>query len=256
MTPIRVHTEVPAYAVALRELPVSAVAAPAAQAEIHVVEGSARPDGQLAGTVLVLAGDPPASAAGIEALRRSGARVVLERRRLRRDLVDDALAARADRGAAPPRMLVAECLAGAEQLAAVLRDALGWSRELGGALTQDQSSADDEAVSALLAAGPDRIPVLLRATVAPDARSFVRVRALGEVTTEIVVEELGSRCSVSTTDAAGREEAPRRFESVERFTVRRALAALAGEDLHDDVADLVADAALVDHILSGRSGAA
>lgn len=260
MTAVRVHAGLARYVVAARELPLSAVRAPAASADIAVVggrgwnAGSPRPAGQM----LVVAGDLCGSPAEIARLRReTGERVILERGRLRPDLVADALGARAARTAAPPRLVIAECVAPAGNLPAAVRDALGWTRELAGALTLSHASVASGAVSALLAGGAEGIPILLRASRADLPATVLRITAVGEVTTEVVLDEVGGQRTVTTVDRAGRSEAPVRFESVERVTLRRALDAWRSGEAIDDLADLAADAALASAVLEeGAAGTA
>lgn len=251
MTAVAIDPENAAYSIAVQELPVRAELA-VGVGSIAVVSGERWRErlGQAEAPVVIVAGDVPLSGGGLSRIPAPGSAVVIfERARLRRDVVDDALAARAVRNATLPRLVVAECTAAPADLCAAVRDALGWSRELAGGLALRRRRADPRGLSALLAAGPGGIPVVLRATVAPVPRPFLRVTAVGEVTSEVTVDELGGRRSVTTSDRSGRTVAPSRFETVERFTLRRAIAALAEGGPADDLTDLLADVELAERVL-------
>jgi hypothetical protein len=73
---------------------------------------------------------------------------------------------------------------------------------------------------------------------------WLRIDALAEVRTEIVIDVALGGSFVATSTAAGRLESPRRFETVERLALRRALAA-AHDAVHlFDLADLAHDDAV------------
>lgn len=242
----------PGYAIAATELPATAAGLDVAALAVVHGPGWTRDAASASSSVVIAAGGAEAAPAELRNLLAAGGPpVIVERPRLRRDVVEDALVARAG---APLRMVVAECAAGPGDVRATVRDAVGWSRELVGPLALSTAHADARAASALLLTRAASVPVILRATVARLERPFLRVTAVGEVTTEVVIDELGGRTSVLTLSREGRREPPTRWETVERLTLRRALAALDGAAVHDLV-DLTHDTELAEQVLAGTASA-
>ncbi len=251
MIPVRVDAGAIHYEVAVHELPVSSGLAADGAGVVVVVGGSGPapsvPIEQSARVVLV-AGDPDASVADLGRIGRS-VPVILERPRLRRDLVDDALAGR---GHTRPALVSLECAAPPELMRSAVRDAVGWGRVLTGRLTLASRSGGSAGWSALLE-GPDGIPVLLRGTVSRVPEPWIRVLAVGEVTTEVLLDP-ARRQSVTTLTRNGRTIAPARYETAERLALRRALQVAAGSPDPDDLAALQADTVLAEQVLDLRDG--
>ncbi|GAA2026404.1 hypothetical protein GCM10009819_06970 [Agromyces tropicus] len=256
---IPVVATTPAHRVAVAGLPERAVPSGRAAGAIVMVDGAgawwdvageAIRDGARAVLVTEPDSTPPAPIARLRT--GTGTPVLVHRGRLRRDLVDDALSAR---GGTAPRVTVAECRADRQRQPAVVRDAIGWVRELVGSpvgiAATEGGPSSRRAVTALLSTD-GRVTGTLSAIRTPGADDLLRVRGLGETTTEIELDGTLDRIELSTASVGGRLVAPTRFESGERVALRRALDAIAEGSSTSDLADLLHDSEAAAEVLSSR----
>jgi hypothetical protein len=178
--------------------------------------------------------------------------VIVERPRLRPDVVADAVRAR--RGS-PPRIITVECAAPAEGLDAVIRDGFGWARSLAqDSLTFRSGIAAPQGGMALLdSAGPAGgfIPTTLAGTVAGGvhAGGLLQLLALGEVRTEVTVDQPAGLTRLETSTEDGTLRAPERYESPVRLALRRALEAQSSGPSVPDLAELFEDMTLTRTLL-------
>jgi hypothetical protein len=218
-----VTTDLPAYRIAAAELPLSTRLAEEPTGAIVVVPGegdwiAAATEAAAAGAGAVVVAEPqatPATEASDVDLP-----VLIDRR-----LLPEALRAAVDaRDAVAPRAIVIEAAASPRGLRAVLRDAVGWARALGGPVVPGNAVSTDAFVLAHGTAGG--VPMTISVTVlADDQASRVRAIAIGTATTEVVVDPFAGTEYVETATADGRTVLPTRFESTARATLRRALVA-------------------------------
>ena len=174
----------------------------------------------------------------------AGVPVVVDRTLLRPDSAEDAAAGRSkEEGWSAPRLLVADGSAPHALVPVVTRDAVGWLRLLAG--DDLDLVAADGALALLQTSGAIAASLSIVATARPGGGSF-RVRALGEVLTELEVD--GNRTRIRTSTSRGSLAAPARFESSARLTVRRALAAVDSGEPADDLRALAADTELVERM--------
>ncbi|MFS0732373.1 hypothetical protein ABC304_10260 [Microbacterium sp. 1P10UB] len=164
--------------------------------------------------------------------------VVVERPRLRPDVMADARRARGD---SAPRMLIAEASGPASDLDAVTRDACGWLRVLSGGglrvIAGDRTLALLETATGLAAT--------VGAIAAARTSVGMRVEVLGEVQTQV---DIGLTARVVTTSSAGALVAPARYETTARLTLRRALEALATGAVPADLDELADDMKLLEDL--------
>ena len=221
-----------------------------------VVPGAAGwPDAVLAaahaGAAAVVVADPVlVPAADVQRVSAQvGIPVIVERPLVRPDVSASALAAREAAGgpAAPARIVVVDATAPRSALGSVARDAVGWARVLTG--EQLELVAAGGAQALLVAASGLSATLTVVATARPGS-GRIHAQALGEVITDVVVEGRVARLSTSTE--AGRLMAPAVFESSERLALRRALAALEGDSIHD-LDELAADTFIAETIIVDRS---
>jgi hypothetical protein len=217
------------YRAAIAELPLRTRLGDAAANAIVVVPGD---DGWVdavlaaaeAGAAAVIVADP-ASAPSADVRRlddRTRVPVIVERPLLRTDVAEDARAARAGSGAtAHPRAIALDGAASEARLAAVARDAVGWGRALAG--QTPAPTAGDRGLALLETPAGTAVTLCLVATQRPGG-GWVRAQVLDEVITEVSVEGRESR--VVTAWATGRLISATRFESSERWALRRALDAV------------------------------
>ncbi|MGY3319626.1 hypothetical protein [Arthrobacter sp. TE12232] len=249
-----VCTAMPAYVAAIAELPLSAVRTDDVRGAVAVVPGSGNWwQGMLAaraeGAVAVVLADP-----GVLPQESLASRpwpgdipLIAERPRLRPDVVADAVRAR--RGS-PARIVTVECAAPAANFDAVLRDGFGWARSLTGRpLTPQACRATAHGRIALLdSAGPDggSVPATLVGTLVGGTHlgGLVQVLALGEVRTEITVDQPAGLTRLETSTAGGALRAPERYESSARLALRRALVACSSGRNVTDLDELLEDMAL------------
>ena len=175
-----------------------------------------------------------------DAVQRFPVPIIVSRSRLRHDVASLAVEHRAG---IQPRVVVAECRSPEGPLPAMVRDAVGWMRELSDTpLRVAASSVGTSGGTALLrpaAEGPVRGSMTI--TVTRPEGTLLRVTALGETTTELEFDELLGRSELVTSTSEGRLVAPTRFEARERVALRRALEAVAGQRRPDDLINLIAD---------------
>lgn len=253
MTPrVRVVTELAGYRVAVAGLPIHAESAADPAGAIVVVDGAARwwdaaARAIDAGASAVLVDEP--REVPLDAIARladlasdAAAPIVVHRSRLRSDLVDLAVE---HREGATPRVVVAECRATADGLAATVRDAVGWMRALAGTeLTVASASSSADVGTALFRSrADDRVVGSMLSAVTHPEGALLRVQALGETTTEVEIDEPVGRCELSTSTVRGRLIAPSGFEAGDRAALRRAIDAVVEGRSPSELADLLHDAA-------------
>ncbi|MGC5223415.1 hypothetical protein ACPW96_12600 [Micromonospora sp. DT81.3] len=244
---IGVVAEVASYRVAVAELPLSTRLADDRAGAIVVVEGTARwCDGVRAaaeaGAAAVVVSRPVAVGAElVQALVADlgSLPVLIERPFLRHDTVADLRSVR-DADAARPAVVAVDAVAAASTFDVVLRDAIGWLRVLSGGRPTLKAAGDGTALIETADGGSG--PAVLTAVRVLAGSDRVNALSLGEVRAEIDASEAGG--VVSTTTPIGRTTLPRRHESHERLTLRRALDALAGGSATTDLAELAEDAHL------------
>lgn len=177
--------------------------------------------------------------------------VIVERPRLRPDVVADAIRAR--RGS-PVRLVTVECAAPASGLDGTILDGFGWARSLaGGALTLTTGVATPRGRMALLNAeaadGPVPATLVGTSVGGVHAGGLLQVLALGEVRTEVTVDQPAGRTRVETVTEEGALRAPRRYESSARLALRRAFAACSSGEPTVDLQGLLEDMALTRALL-------
>lgn len=182
----------------------------------------------------------------------AGRSVIVQRRWLRPDVLEDVLAGR--RGS-PHTAIVVECVAAATELPAMLVDAIGWVRALAASdIRLDESHATAGAGLASLRAADDS-PVSIGWVAQRGAADggMLRITVLGVVRSEIGVDLAASRITVDTLTREGRLRAPERFERAERVALRRAVDAVESGVPRDELDALRADATLAGALLAGRA---
>jgi hypothetical protein len=257
-----VFTALPSYIAAVAELPVSAALTGDVSGAVAVVPGSGDWwQGMLAaragGAAAVVLADPAVlPQKGIGACPWPGdIPVIVERPGLRPDVVADAVRARRGR---PARIVTVECAAPAAGLAAVIRDGFGWARSLvQGPLTVQVCSATAQARIALLDSGGSAggaIPVTLGATAAAGhhADGLLQVLALGEVRTEVTVDQPAGLTRLETSTEHGTLRAPERYESSARLALRRAIEARSSGRPGTELDELLEDMSLTRALLAAK----
>ncbi|CAI3804300.1 hypothetical protein [Pseudarthrobacter sp. MM222] len=254
-----VFTALPAYTAAVAELPVSAALTDDMRGAVAVVPGTgdwwqgmlAARGGGASAVVLADPGVLPREA--FESGRWPGdIPVIVERPRLRPDVAADAVAAR--RGS-PARTITVECAAPAAGLGVLICDGFGWMRSLaGGSLALRSSIATVHSRIALLESGSyngETVPATLSATAIGGlhAGGLLQVLALGEVRTEVTVDQPAGLARVETFTNEGVFRAPGRYESSARVALRRAIEASLSGGLAADLEDLLQDMALTRALL-------
>lgn len=178
--------------------------------------------------------------------------VVVDRPRLRPDVVADAVQARRGHQA---RAITVECAAPAAELEAVVSDGFGWVRSLGeGPLALRAAGGASLGLIALMdvqSAGAS-LPATFAGTALGGGRGpggLLQVLALGEVRTEVVVDQPAGSVRVETSTADGILKAAERYESPARLALRRALDSWRSGDPAADLEELLADQALAREVL-------
>ncbi|MGH1549622.1 hypothetical protein ACRAWB_10810 [Leifsonia poae] len=177
-----------------------------------------------------------------------GKAVLVQRRWLRPDVLDDVLAAR---DGAPHTAVVVECVAATTELPSMLADAVGWARALSPAgIALDHASATTGAGAASLRSLTDDSPISIGWVAQRGAADggMLRINVLGVVRTEIGIDLAARRTTVDTFTRRGRLRAPERFERAERVALRRAVGALGTGVASDELESLRQDAALAERI--------
>ena len=250
-----VFTALPSYVAAVAELPLSAALTEDLGGAVVVVPGSgdwwqgmlaARAGGALAVVIADPCVLPPEARESDPWL--GGIPVIVDRPRLRPDVVADAVRAR---WSSPARIVTVECSAPAAALDAAICDGLGWARSLvQGPLTLRSSTATAHSRIALLDSGGSAggsIPTTLASTTAAAglrADGLLQVLALGEVRTEVTVDQLAGLMRLETSTEDGTLRAPERYESSSRLALRRALEACASGEPVADLEELLEDMVL------------
>ena len=243
----------PDYRAAVAELPVSAASSESPRGSVVVVPGAggwwdralaARAEGAAA---IVIADPQDLPHEAREALRTlTDIPIIVERPRLRPDLVDDAIQGRAG---IPASIIAVECAAPASELNPVIRDGFGWARVFaGGPLSILAGSATAQARVALLEprerrAGP-AVTLAGNAEAGSGSGGLLRVLALGEVRSEVSVDQAAGLVRLETCTEEGALVAPRRFEASARLALRRAFEACSTGGAVTDVEDFLDDCAL------------
>lgn len=165
---------------------------------------------------------------GLLGCARAGAAVLLARPGLRADVAGDAAPSSASADVA------VQVQAPARQLLDALVDAVGWARLFGGGVLALRAVARvGGAVLADLAGPGAAASVLASERLGGAGEGRLRVTAVGVDRVEVV--SAGDHAVVTRSTRQGDLTLPRRWESVERLALRRAIAFLSG-DQH--VADL------------------
>jgi hypothetical protein len=251
-----------AYAVAVAELPRRTRRGATVEGSIVVIGGEVGWGGRVRraledGAAAIILSDP-VSIAGDELLEarrvERSAPIIVDRPRLRMDVRDDA---RRDGG--PPRAVQVECSAAIADFETVLQDGIGWARTLaGGALDLVTTRGTPRGLTALLErpAGID-LDFAVTATILlgqRDAAPWLRGLAIDVARTEVIIEDATGSATVDRADRGGRSQPPRRYESSERLSLRRALDALDEGSHPLDLNELEHDSALARLTLAPGTG--
>ncbi|CAN7326735.1 hypothetical protein ASF98_13505 [Arthrobacter sp. Leaf337] len=249
-----VVTALPSYVAAVAELPLSAALTDGVSGAVVVVPGSGDWwQGMLAaragGASAVVVADPGVLPREIVEAEPwpGGIPVIVERPRLRPDVVAEAVRAR--RGS-PARIITVECAAPAPALDAAIRDGFGWQRSLAQRkLALRSNIATAQGRMALLdweGASGGTVPATLAATVVGGLRAggLLQVMALGEVRTEVTVDQPAGLIRLETSTEDGTLRAPDHHESSARLALRRAFNAYASGVAATDLEGLLEDMAL------------
>lgn len=244
----------PAYLAAIAELPLSAELTDDVSGAVAVVPGSgdwwqAMLAARAGGAAAVVLAHPTVlpRESVVSHQWPGGIPVIVERPRLRPDVVADAVAAR--RGS-PARIITVECVAPAAGLDAVIRDGFGWARSLArGPLNLRAGTATPRGRMALLdfdtaESGPSPATVMATAAGGLDAGGLLQVLALGEVRTELIVDQPAGLTRLETSTEEGALGAPERYESSARLALRRAIEACSEGKPATDLGELLEDMAL------------
>lgn len=221
---IEVRIGLDAYRIATAELPLSARRVPGMPS---VLGASAEVVGAGDGAAVIVLSDPaPDELSELP----DGLRVVVDREWLRPDVVADAVTATAADAAA---MFVAECAAPSGGGRRILREAIGWLRELSGEelVLREVGTAAGGAM-ALFDAGDRAATVLFTELSDPLARPRLRALAVGVERTEVEIDALGA-ASVTVSSETGDLRLPARRESRQRLALRRAIDAAGGAEVRD-----------------------
>ena len=243
------------YHVAIAGLPLRAQLATGATGAVVVVDGAGRwwdaaERAIHAGAAAIVVAEPRDvpldEVAGLAVLTtEAGVPIVVHRCRIREDVVALAVAHRED---VAPRIVVAECRATTADLAATVRDAVGWVRALAdtdlvvASPSRSPSPSDDGGTALLRSSTDGRVVGSLLSAVTRTEGALLRVQALGETTTEFELDEPVGRCELSTSTVHGRLVAPVPFEAGERAALRRALDAVVERRSPGELAALLHDA--------------
>ncbi|WP_457965479.1 hypothetical protein M1E17_03415 [Arthrobacter sp. D1-29] len=244
----------PAYLAAIAELPLSAGLTDEVSGAVAVVPGSgdwwqAMLAARAGGAAAVVLADPavlPRDAV-VSHWWPDDIPVIVERPRLRPDVVADAVAAR--RGSSA-RIITVECAAPAAGLDAVIRDGFGWARSIArGPLSLKTGIATSHGRMALLdfdSLGSGPIPATLVVTAAGgfDAGGLLKMLVLGEVRTELTVDQAAGLTRLETSTEEGALRTPERYESSARLALRRAIQARSEGIQVPDLGELLEDMAL------------
>ncbi|WP_458780475.1 hypothetical protein [Arthrobacter sp. D3-16] len=247
-----VCTALAAYTAAVAELPCSAALTEDMRGAVVVVPGSGDWwQGMLAaragGASAVVLADPAMLQQNAFASHPwpGGIPVVVERPSLRPDVAADAVRAR---GGSSARLVTVECAGPVAGLDGVILDGFGWARSLAGApLTLSAGISTPQGRMALLGpegAGSAPATVLGIPLGGLHGGGLLHVLALGEVRTEVTVDQPAGLTRVETFTEDGALRAPERYESSARLALRRALDACLSGKQEGDLDGLLQDMAL------------
>ena len=245
-TGIPVFSDLLAYRVAVAALPKSAHLASHPAGAVVVVDGSTRweeaaADAVAAGASAVVVAEPPhvPHERPAQAVERVPVPIIVARSRLRHDVVSLAMEHRAE---VRPRIVTAECRSTLDAVPGMVRDAVGWIRELAmGSLGVATSAVGAGGGTALLKAANGRPAGSMIVTVTRPEGTLLRVTALGETTTEMELDEPMGSFELVTSTSGGRLLAPAGYETGERVALRRALDAVAARTRPSDLANVMHD---------------
>lgn len=259
---VPVFTALHAYRVAVASFPSRAHLVGNAAGAIVVVDGATdwwepATAAVTAGASAIVVAEPGSTPSEVldDAVLRFPVPIIVHRSRLRHDVASLAVEHRAG---IQPRVVVAECRSPEGLLPMMVRDAVGWMRELSDTtLRVAASSVGRSGGTALLRpAAEGLVRGSMTITVTRPEGTLLRVTALGETTTELEFDEPMGRSELVTSTSAGRLVAPTRFEAGERVALRHALEAVAGQRRPGDLANLIADEKAARDILGDSNSAA
>jgi hypothetical protein len=258
---IPVFTDLPAYRVAVASLPLRARIADSATGAIVVIDGStgwgdAATAAVEAGASAVLVAEPrdcPPQPL-VELLERWPMAIVVHRSRLRCDVVERA---RTHRGDDLPRIVVADCRSDPDGLISMVRDAVGWTRELSKAAVRlGEAAVGQRGGTALLRADTGSVVGSMTVTPTGPEGEILRITALGETVTEVELDKPMGSFELATSTSEGRLVAPAPVEAGERVALRRALDAVVGRSQPSDLNNLLLDDTVARSVFNtGRSTA-
>lgn len=253
-------TELPGYRAAVAELPVSAALTRSSRGAVVVVAGTGRwwrqaLAARAGGAAAIVIADPrnvpPEAQEALRALK--DIQVIVERPRLRPDLVADAARGR---GGVPAGMVVVECAASAAELDGVITDGFAWARVFaGGPLSLLSGSATAHARVALLepreGSGP-AVTLAANLEAGQGRGGLLRILALGQVRSEVTIDQPAGLTRLETSTEEGTMLAPPRFESSARLALRRALDAGSSNEALSDLPDFLDDCTLAQDLAALR----
>lgn len=247
---IGVCSNMRAYRVATAELPLSARLVSRVEGAIVVVQGDHR-WAQVAitafdgGAAAVIISDPGSvdddQCAGLQEAAL-GRPIIVDRPLLRADLAETASA-----HLPLPNYVAVDLAAAPGRRALATREAVGWMRVLAGGRCEVQSAYRTPSAGLVLVQRMDAAVsgVLTSTTLAgADEGAWIRAVAVAETRVEVVIDEADARASVDVATVDGVLRMARRFETSERLSLRRAIAAVSSSDAVTDLADLRADASV------------
>jgi hypothetical protein len=195
-----------------------------------------------AGARVVVVVEPgPAPDPAFDDLASLDVPVLISRARVRSDLVADATPSRV------PQLITADVFAPYAAARAVVRDAFGWVRALGGETRLVSVAATARAVVVeARCEGVDGAFTL--ALGGPGTAPAIGMIAIGPTRVEVRLDEASGSREVTVSDASGSRTLPTRYESPERLILRRALDLGPGA-VAADLDDLRADDRLAAAVL-------
>lgn len=236
MTGRLVQADVAAYRAAVAEL-APRVRRGSGTDAIRVINGRGPWWERLDGAAGFVVDEPdPASAATHDRLREVDAPVVVVRRRLRPDVVADAVAVPPD-----ARHIVVDAWGGRTDAATLLRDAAGWARQLAGTPLSVAARADTDAATTMALRGSNGVGASVTRVIGGGVGSALTATGLGARRVEVRVDTASPLCEVAFDEERGRSLAPVRRESPERLALRRLLDAMEAGTALSDLAELALD---------------
>lgn len=240
MTVREVQTDAAAYRAAVAEL-APRVRLGAGPGAVRVIDGRGAWWERLEGAAGYVIDEPDPVSPEMHALLGAlDAPVVVMRRRVRPDIVDDARGEPVE-----PRHVVVDAWGGRTDAAALLRDAVGWARVLASGPLSIVTRVDTAAATAITLRGPGGVGASVTRTVGGGVGGALAATALGARRVEVRVDSASPLCEVAFDDEDGRRIRPVRRESPERLALRRILEALRVGAEPTDLADLARDDGIV-----------